>query len=455
MLNRSLADSRLSGEPTPSLPPWVSYGVVIIVAWLVMGPRIPLANVAGSSVRLEDVFLAILWLYVLCQWQSISHHLPRRRVVAIAVIGIVATVLAVIAGRVSVGPALLYSIRPLEYWVVFPATYFVLRSGTSESRTFFVRMLGTVTVVQVCVAALQALFGLDLGFSKFSSERGAGLTAGPYELGAICSMLGVYWLMRQNYILAVIAAAGVFLAASRISIIGLAVGALIALFLSRKSGAPQRTTNEKRLLKTSVGLVVLVASLLFIVLNPMSSEQLGGPVVNRLQETSTFDAWNASGTFASGLELPKNSMEYDLVAYGYMPYLLGDGGFASAISGEASDMVRFFRWHILIDLLGDPGTLLFGLGPSFAGASVDGSFLRMIAETGFVGFAVWMIAIRGWARSLEPAMRGALAALLIGAIFIDVLYSLRTMVLLWAMLASSDAAVSLSHVSPPQNKLKK
>lgn len=418
---------------------WVPYAVVLAVTWLLVGPRIPLANVAGSSIRLEDAVFAVLWVFVLGRWRSVTRSMPKRQVFFIVVISLIATGFAVFADRVSVGPALLYSLRPLEYWVVFPALYFVFRSGEAKSRKFFVRSFAIVTLIQVGVAALQALLGIDLGFSKFSLERGAGLTAGPYELGAICSMLAVFWIVRRNYVLAAISVCGVLLAASRISIIGLAVGAFFALLISRKSGIKEVVSREKRVLTLLIGSTLLFTSCTLLFLSPMSAQQLGSPVVDRLQDTSTLDAWNTTGGFTSGLQLPENASDYNRLAYGYMPYLLGSGGFASAVSGEASDMVRFFRWHVLIDRLNDPSTITFGLGPSFAGASVDGSFLRMIAETGIVGFAVWLAAIRGWLKNLQPEVSGALIALLVGAVFIDVLYSLRPMVLLWAMIAFSDA----------------
>jgi len=429
----------LVGDGPKLQKPWIPYAVTLIATWLLIGPRISLLNVAGSSVRVEDAFLALLWVYVLARWRSILVGLPRRNVTSIAWIGVVASVLAFMTGRVTFGPALLYSIRPLEYWIVFPAMYFVLCQGTQKFNTFFFRILALITLIQVGTAALQTFTGLSLGFSKFSAERGAGLTAGPYELGAICSMLGVYWFMCRKYLLAAVAVCGVFLAASRISILGLAIGGLIALIASRKPGNRSPDSTRRRLVTAGVGSVVIAASVSFLLLNPMSSEQLGSPVVDRLQSTSTIDAWNTSGEFASGLELPENAADYDLLAYGDMPYLLGDGGFATGVSGEASDMVRFFRWHVLIDLLKDPGSILFGLGPSFAGASVDGSYLRMAAETGVVGLLVWMTAIRGWTKNLAPPALGAIVALLVGAVFIDVVYSLRTMVLLWVLIASNDA----------------
>lgn len=414
------------------------YLVLGAVMWLLMGPRLPLVTVAGSSIRVEDLVLILLWIYVLIRWRSLSMLMPKRRIAGIAIVGLSATIFAVVAGRVSFGPAILYSMRPLEYWAVFPAVYFTLRRSTGSALASFQKVLIFVTYVQVGVAALQSLFGFDLGFSKFSIERGAGLTAGPYELGAICSMLGVYWFFKHRYLLAVIATLGVFLSASRISVLGLAAGIVIS-FLARRKAMVVSDRRNRKFLAVGASLIGILAAGTFILVSPMSAQQLGSPVVDRLQDTSTLDAWSESGKFASGLTLPENAEEYDLLAYGNMPYLLGQGGFATGVSGEASDMVRFFRWHLLIDLLNDPAKTLFGLGPSYAGASVDGSYLRMLAETGLIGLVAWFVCIRSWVSSSDSAMFGAIIALLVGAVFIDVVYSLRTMVLVWALLAYGDA----------------
>lgn len=435
--NRSVASiDTFAGQ---ALPKRVVYLVIFAVAWLLIGPRIPLASVAGSSVRLEDLLLLVLWIFVLVKSRAMAGCVPARRVVAIAVVGLFATALAVFAGRVSVGPGLLYSIRPLEYWAVFPALYYVLRTTSDSVRSLLPNVLAWITCLQVAVAALQSMFGIDFGFSKFSLERGAGLTAGPYELGAICSMLAVYWFSRYRYVLALVAAFGVLLSASRISIIGLAAGILIASISARRSRSEVRQANRKRFLLVTVVLIGFLVAGTVMLVSPMTAQQFGSPAVDRLQDTSTVDAWIASGNFSSGLSLPENAGEYDMLAYGNMPYLLGAGGFASNVLGEASDMVRFFRWHILLDLLNDPGRILFGLGPSFAGASVDGSYLRMLAETGIVGLGAWLACIRSWCRNVDSSVLGSLTALLIGAIFIDVVYSLRTMVLLWVLLAYADA----------------
>ncbi|WP_146072306.1 hypothetical protein [Arthrobacter sp. Y81] len=398
--------------------------------------------------RLEDALLLLLWVYVLTRWGKATSGLPRRGVTAIVAVSLLATAFAVIGERVSLGPSILYSLRPLEYWAVFPATYFVLRLGTDKHRTYFVRVLGAVTLIQVGVAAAQAVFGFNIGFSKFSVERGAGLTAGPYELGAICSMLAIFWLMRRNYPLAGIAALGVFLTASRISIAGIVIGSVIAIVFSKGKTPAAGTMRPKRVVNVVLGMLLIAGAGMFVAANPSSSGALGDPVIGRLQDTSTVDSWTLSGQVASSLEMPNNANEYYTLAYGSMPYLLGEGGFASTGSGEASDMVRFFRWHILIDSIDSPWTFLFGLGPSFAGASVDGSFVRMMVETGVIGLGVWAWSIRRWGRSLAPALKGVIVALLVGAIFIDLLYSLRPMVLMWAMLAYGDAVALATTRSP-------
>lgn len=158
-LDRRRVPEGASSDPIGRSTP---YAVILVVTWLLLGPRLPLANIAGSSVRLEDALLLGLWVFVLSRWKKDYSTLPRRGVTAIVVVALLAAAMGVIAGRVDAGPSVLYSLRTLEYWAVFPAMYFVLRLGTEKHKKYFIGVLRMVTVVQVGVAAAQVFLGLIL-----------------------------------------------------------------------------------------------------------------------------------------------------------------------------------------------------------------------------------------------------------------------------------------------------
>lgn len=416
---------------------WSTYLVLAAVIWLLVGPRLSIVAIAGSSVRLEDFILIALWLFVALHWRSIRVTLPPRSVVPITLLSLVALVVNVAAARVDIGPSALYSLRILEYWVVFPALYYVFKSTSLKSLDFFVKMIGLITVIHVSVAAAQSVLGLDIGFSKFSADRGAGLTAGPYELGAMCSMLALFWLARRNYLLAGIACIGLLQSSSRISIVALVIGAVV-LFLKDESPGSSPAPRSRKL---SVVVGAGVCGLLILALTPGQSAQgEGESLTDRIASTSALTSWNLAGEVVSGISLPNSSEEYNWVAYGAVRTLLSEANFVDAGGGETSDMVRFYRWHILVDSLNSVDRFLFGLGPSFAGPSVDGSYVRMIAETGLLGLIAWVFCLRKWSLRLSPVTNSIFVALLVGAVFIDVLYSMKLMVLMWAFFAINDAS---------------
>lgn len=430
---------------------WSTYAVIACVIWLLVGPRLSIVAVAGSSVRLEDFILIALWFYVAVAWRKIKPTIPSRPVLPITALSLLALVVNVAASRVELGPALLYSIRVLEYWAVFPALFFVVKSSRSNTLQVFVRMLGVITVIHVGVAAAQSIFGLDIGFSKFSADRGAGLTAGPYELGAMCSMLALFWLSRRNYVLAAVACLGLLLSSSRISILALVVGALVMIALNGTAGSTSKPGAGPRRLSMVVG--AGVCGLLILGLSSGSSPSgaggAGESLSERLASTSALTSWTLAGEVVSGISLPENSDEYAWVAYGAVRTLLNEANFVDAGGGETSDMVRFYRWHILIDSMNSPAKVLFGLGPSFAGPSVDGSYVRMVAETGLLGAVAWFLCLRRWTLNLATPTKSIFVALLVGAIFIDVLYSMKLMAMMWAFIAIDDAQAQKSAQEVP------
>jgi hypothetical protein len=77
---------------------------------------------------------------------------------------------------------------------------------------------------------------------------------------------------------------------------------------------------------------------------------------------------------------------------------------------------------------------LLGLGPSFGTAAVDGYFVRLFIETGFVGlsaFFVFSIAMLSQAKQTSWNFRNYFIILLGTCLFIDIGVSYKPMLLLW------------------------
>ncbi len=206
--------SRLPG------PKAVEIFILLSCAWLLIGPRISLFDAAGSSVRLEDLIFACLAIIAVTAWtRSMRDKVGPTGILLVTLVAIAAAVVGVIGSRIGPAGGILYALRPLEYWLVLPCMVIVLSGAHAADRVRRVtRLLAIVTVAQTGVAALQYLGGFAIGFSKFSYERGAGLAAGPYELGAICALLACFWFARERYVLFALSLAGVAMSQSRISL---------------------------------------------------------------------------------------------------------------------------------------------------------------------------------------------------------------------------------------------
>lgn len=418
---------------TPS--PGMTTGSFIVLAgllWLTAGPRVDIMEFAGSSVRIEDALLALALVAVVAQWKTVRPLINGRTGIALVTMISIATAgIAAVLGTVHLAPALLYAVRPFEYWAIFPVALALLDTGGRRAETALVRVLALTTIAHSAVATAQFLFGFNIGFSAFSLERGAGLTNGPYELGAIMAMLICFWLAEGRMVLAAVAAGGLLMSLSRISIIGAMCGlaAMAIAMLIRKSPA---TDLRKRTLRPGSVITATVAIVAILLAFPLLSTKVIQPAIDRTQSTSISASWEAGRQLAAITPRSADSDQYAATAY----EAIGDTVLDNVTSGDASNEVRFYRWNLLLNEITRSSERVFlGLGPSFAGPSVDGAYLRIVAESGLVGAIVWMAMFGRWIRRAPAWFVGAAVSLFVGGVFIDIFYAERPMVFLWLLLA--------------------
>lgn len=416
-------------------------GVLFI---LLAGPRLVLVPFGGSSLRLEDLILAGLLLLVVARWAQITNYGYRATgVLILSVVTALSIALATVAGSINFLSGILYGARQLEYWVVFPLVWLAVRERGESFQRGLIRVLKWVTLIQVSVALLQVAGVLNLGFSKFALDRGAGLTAGPYELGALCAALACFWIARGEFALGAVASLGVLLSSSRISLLALVVGlAVVAVMFFRTS---ERQVKVRLNPRTVGGLLVLLAVVTATSTTALAS--IAGPLRDRVESTSLTSTWTYAGQYAAFVTPPENSAEYAEVAYAS----IADGvdfGLLGA-SGDTSNLVRFYRWQILLDSTDGPAEYLFGHGPSFAGPSVDGAFLRVFIEGGILGLAAWGLLFRRVSKGATAGFVGVVATFCVGALFIDVIFAMRPMILFWILAALSSPGVVRARPSNP------
>ncbi|WP_375387217.1 hypothetical protein [uncultured Amnibacterium sp.] len=476
---------RLSAEPTPALR-WV---LALLLLWLLVGPRVELPA-ALHGLRVEDlVFVALGALCVLHLRVLGRPGPPTLAIAGVAAAGLISAGVASARGMVEPVTAMLYAVRPLEYWIAFPAALLLLHGTGGLWRRRIDSLLVVVTVLQTLFAVLQYYFAIPIGFSHAAYTRAAGLTVGPYELGAISAALAVYWLSRGRWAMVSLSVVALAASISRISILGAAVGMAVFSVIwlvritrrARRAGLRTALQPYRRspLLIAGQVLSVVVAGLVLaftvglvhlpelpaaqppaaeepvitaapsdeptddtepeaetppVVAAPVDPQAPTDSIATRLESTSVLGSWNAAGDMANRVPHPQTSGDYLFAAYAGMNIYVNANTAADA-HVEASNLVRFFRWHLILDTFDDPADVVFGLGPSFAGPSVDGSYLRFFADGGLLGVLAWLALIVLWLRRTPAWMVCVTISLLVGALFIDIVYAQRPMVLYWLLLA--------------------
>ena len=491
---------RGASDPRPVVTaeagPVVRWSLAILLLWLLVGPRLELPLLHG--LRVEDLVFALMAALCLVHLRRIGRPSGVTLAVAgVVVTGLISAAVAIARGTVDPLSSVLFAVRPAEYWVTFPAALLLLRSADRRWLPRIDVLLAVVTVLQTAFAVMQYYFGLQVGFSHASYTRAAGLTVGPYELGAISAALVVYWVFRGRFTLASLATIALAASISRVSLLAAALAVFVLavgwLLRQRRRVAADgwrrafwhhgrsRLHIAVQVLSVATAALVLAFTLGVIHLpvaapadetpppvvaasasaepsatpsaeedddqpevpvtpDPVPSGVADGPVppsdsiLQRLASTSVVGSWFAAQPLADSAPRVFTSSQYTDVAYSHLnAYVTADS--ASAAGAEPSNLVRFFRWHLIFKTVDDPLDVIFGLGPSFAGPSVDGSYLRFFADGGVLGVLAWLVLILMWLRRSPLWMVCVSLALLIGALFIDIVYAERPMVLYWLLLA--------------------
>lgn len=407
--------------------------VLVGLFWLMVGPRVDVFAFAGSSVRVEDALLAMALVAVVARWKLIRPLTDGHTGIAAVTFTSLATAgIAAVLGTVHLAPGILYAIRPFEYWAVFPLVLALLAENGRPGERLLIRLLAGATVLHTLVATAQFLFGFNIGFSAFSLERGAGLTNGPYELGAIMAMLICFWLTEGRIVLAIVAAGGLLMSLSRISIIGAVVG-LVAMGIGTALRRRARPTRPRQQAPRSGAVITITLAVVALVLaSPILASKVVTPAIDRTQSTSIAGSWEAGRQLAAISPRSANSDEYAATAYD----AIGDTVLDNVTSGDASNEVRFYRWNLLLrEISQSPERVLLGLGPSFAGPSVDGAYLRILVESGLAGVIAWLTMFRYWLGRRPAWLVGSVVSLFVGGVFIDIFYAERPMIFLWILLA--------------------
>jgi len=395
-----------------------------ILLWsCIFNIKISILNFGGSAVRPEDFLIAIILPAMWVQNKNSFRRVPSYMRYFFAFIGVtvISAVINGIVGRVPLGVSLLYALRQVEYFLFFFIGRDLWRKGFEYHR------LASAYILYGVSMSFLSQIGAIPKFSVMDATRWGGNTSGPYEFAVVLAIMASFVMLAPNkragYVrfpslfLAII---GIFMSQSRIT--------LLAFLFVFRSLFP-RWSVLKLFMVTTLLIVAGVATLSLY--SSQHSNASAAVPATRFQNSSDFQIVNEIAGRFPAIKPVLTSDEYQKDAF-------QTAVFAGRGEDDLSAYVRFFRWAVLIKSSAQSvETVLIGLGPSFGTSAVDGNYVRIFVEDGVIGLlligAFFSCVIRkNFTHNME--MRNILVILLVSAIFIDVLESLRPMILFWSYL---------------------
>ncbi len=413
--------------------------IPLLLVVIPLYPKFPLSSVSGSfvAIRLEDIVIAVVTIYMMFYWLTNrfkSFFLPVQRSILLYLFaGFVATLSGILLLKsVPVNIGLLHTFRRVEYMILFFISFDLLKNVSQLK--FAIRTL-------LLVSALVALYGLGqqyLGLPVISTNnsefsKGLALTLGPgarinstfaghYDLAAfslipLLLILGLVAANIKNTPLLLLAAPiyyAMCLSASRVAFASFFLTA--GLFL---------ITLKKYLWIAPLTILLIVS----VIATPQLSGRYRELILDHL--------------------------------FSYVPVVSAQEADAlkpAAIPEDRSLNIRLkAEWpRALRAFYKNP---LLGTGFSSIGLASDNDYLRMLAETGILGTAAFLLIIyRIFKTSLKYlgsspktipdifilSISFSFFGLLLNAVFIDVFEASKIAIVIWILLGLSQKAKVLN-----------
>ncbi|MFT6330315.1 MAG: hypothetical protein ACJAYN_002256 [Bermanella sp.] len=384
---------------------------IVSAVLLLFGFKYPLDGFLGTGVRLDDIVLFSVVLLLFIARDGVVDF--PRFIWPLCVVLFCALVSMVISSLYGTGlnyfQAILFTLRHVEYFLIFSI-------GRVIPVDSFYQLLRYFVIYQLIIVLFQKIGYLGFGTTYNIVERQVGSTGGPWELAVIASLPFFLFWERREYLYMAVSGYLIWATGSRITITSTAIVSLVLILVVVISG------NSRRALTAGFGLLLVSVAVLILVSTGVSE----GVFFERLASVLDFDFGGLS-LIEVGEITPEQFALYD------SKYIKGD---LSSLGYEASAVSRFSRWMLALSTYINYPIIfqIFGLGPSFFGDALDGSFLRLLVTTGLVGLSAYLIYVIIVLHFFYRCSRYFLAFIVVfffSAILIDVIYAMKANVMYW------------------------
>lgn len=389
-------------------------------------PKYNLVSIGSETagIRIDDIILFIAALILV--W---AHLLLNKRISEIekriflltffSLFSFFSNHVLVVMGILPISANILYALRLFEYFIFFYIGMMTSRffNGDSIVRTFFVW-----NVILMLLQKLNIAGGItSAGYTDVSS-RVQGVASFPSEMGLLLNLLFCYliysqkkskflqifplsfrYILNKFYLPLTFMIFGIFVVftGNRISILAL----LVCFILKIKEEFNWRSLTS--LVVVSVVIVFLVQGVIAIMTRTEAV----------YERSMDLFSWK-------NLELVQQVWaNVNLKVYTQSPEEVGKGY-------DMSWWLRIHKWLFMLKTyVAHPECYLQGLGPGFAGAALDGGFLRILTEYGLLGSFIFY-RFFSYLYHLNMQTKWMMVAFFINMIFFDAYLAYKVMSLL-------------------------
>lgn len=364
-------------------------------------PKINLMGIhATSGLRIDDIFLFLIFIIVigsiftnLNKFNFILNINTFHYIFAITFVSFMAFLLNVENVNIY---NLFYALRIFEYSLFIILGYYMYNYKINIEKIFI--FYGIISSIIIFFQYAGFIGGFALGtYSPSVQSRPIGLTAGPWEVALLLIYATI--LVRfspdskyQKLFLNSIFFISITLTGSRIGTIAFLI---VCIFLYKKR-------------------VLLILSILFFLFSVYISFFQSVPLLERSKALFNYNniiiLKEIYDNIDTNISFEDQYNQVDL----------------STTENDVSWLIRLNKWiYIIKKILLAPVKCVFGYSPGYFGSAVDGSYFRIFGEIGILGLIFYYLMFKSMI--INYKIKLCLIGLFINMIFIDVVYSYKSM----------------------------
>ena len=416
----------------------------LVIITLLFVPKVNIITVPGSTagIRADDLvvlfFVVSLIINAIAKRQKYFDLFSKKMVACYAafiVVSVISSLVNTMNSNVELGSSLVYTARFVEYLFVLPAGAVLLKSGIKKDHLVHIFTASIFFNLIICILQQKGLlFDIQssIVYQAGRVARPSAVFNAPFEICGVFMMLIPIYLIRIKYskksilnIIPIIAiSAIIYISQSRSSLVIVALVIVIYLL---------STVRQKMLvLATTIALIIAGIAGVYVISN-MSTKSRMSTLSSNSAEYAIKNAWHYRDF--SNFSEDQNKLP---------------GVFSQ---GDVSLNIRLVKWFTITD--GAVKSPVIGIGPSFIKIALDGSYLRLFAETGILGLITYIAALIFSFKTIPKKSKYRKIIFYVflitvaHGIFIDVFYSSRVMSLYWIM---TGMCIYLARVEKKETK---